>query len=149
MEKGVDFVGITVCYLCHDGNGNVLLNKRGKNARDEQGKWDGGGGALELGDTVEKTLRKEIKEEFCTDVLDHTFLGYRDLHREHNGKKTYWLTLDFIVLVDRNKVKNGEPHKFDDIGWFTVKTLPAPLHSGAPSFLEKNKEALTRIFGSF
>jgi len=33
----------------------------------------------------------EIKEEYCTDVLGFDFLGYRDVHREHNGKKTHWI----------------------------------------------------------
>jgi 8-oxo-dGTP diphosphatase len=145
MEKGVDYIGVTVCYLCHDGHGNILLNKRGAKARDEQGKWDPGGGGVEFGDTVEATLKKEIGEEYGTDVLDFEFLGYRDLLREMNGKKTHWVTLDFIVLVDREKAKNGEPHKFDEIGWFTFDTLPSPLHSGAPKFFEKHKKRISEI----
>ena len=129
MKKGEDYTGITIIYTCHDGEGNYLLNKRGVNCRDEQGSWDFGGGGLEFGDTVENTLRKEIIEEYCTDVISYEFLGYRDVHRENNGKKTHWLALDFKVLVDPKKVKNGEPHKFDEIGWFRIDALPTPLHS--------------------
>lgn len=129
MKKGEDYTGITIIYTCHDGDGNYLLNKRGINCRDEQGSWDFGGGGLEFGDTVENTLRKEIMEEYCTDVISYEFLGYRDVHRENNGKKTHWLALDFKVLVDPKKVKNGEPHKFDEIGWFKLDQLPTPLHS--------------------
>src|SRR5579872_7093827 len=125
MKKGEDFVGVTVAYLCHDGKGNVLMNKRSMNCRDEHGTWDFGGGGLELGDTVIDTLKKEIKEEYCTDVISHEFLGYRDMHRENNGTKTHWIALDFKVLVDRDKVKNGEPRKFDAVEWFTMKTLPS------------------------
>jgi 8-oxo-dGTP diphosphatase len=145
MEKGFDHVGITVCYLCHDGQGNILLNKRGAKARDENGKWDPGGGGLEFGDSVEATLRKEIKEEYCADVLDFEFMGYRDLFREINGKKSHWLTLDFIVRVNRDQVKNGEPHKFDEIGWFRLDALPSPLHSGVPALFEKNKKKINEI----
>jgi 8-oxo-dGTP pyrophosphatase MutT (NUDIX family) len=145
MEKGFDHIGITVCYLCHDGHGNVLLNKRGAKARDENGKWDPGGGGLEFGDSVETTLRKEIKEEYCADVLDYKFMGYRDLFREINGKKSHWLTLDFVVHVNRDQVKNGEPHKFDEIGWFKLDALPSPLHSGAPAFFEKNKKKIGEV----
>lgn len=145
MEKGIDHIGITVCYLCHDGHGNVLLNKRGAKARDENGKWDPGGGGLEFGDSVETTLKKEIKEEYCADVLDYKFMGYRDLFREINGKKTHWLTLDFVVRVDHDQAKNGEPHKFDEIGWFKLDNLPSPLHSGAPAFFEKNKEKIGEV----
>ena len=145
MQKGVDFVGVAVAYLCHDGKGNILFNKRGKNTRDEQGTWDIGAGGIEIGDTAVETLRKEIKEEYCTDVLDYEFLGYRDVLREHNSKKTHWLMIDFKVLVDRKKVKNGEPHKFDAIEWFTLKSLPTPIISPFPNFLEKYKDKLKDV----
>ena len=69
MQKGVDFIGVTVVYFCHDGKGNVLLSKRGKNSRDEHGTWDPGGGGVEFEDTVLDTLRKEIAEEYCTDII--------------------------------------------------------------------------------
>ena len=137
MKKGVDFPGITIVYLCHDGKQNFLLNKRSIRCRDEHGCWDCGGGGLELGDTPEATLRKEIKEEYCTEVLAYEFLGYRDVHRVHHGEKTHWIALDFKVLVDREKVSNGEPHKFDEIGWFKLNSFPQPLHSQFPFFLEK------------
>jgi len=136
MKKGQDYTGVTVVYLCHDGEGSFLMNKRSKNCRDEHGTWDIGGGGLEFGDTVEDTLKKELKEEYCADVLGCEFLGYRDVHREHEGQKTHWIALDFKVLVDREKVKNGEPHKFDEIGWFRTDRLPAPLHSQVLNFLK-------------
>ncbi len=135
MKKGVDYTGITIVFLCHDGEGNILLSKRSDKCRDEHGTWDPGGGGMEFGDTVENTLRKEIAEEYCTDVLEYEFLGYRDVHREHDNKKTHWIALDFKVLIDRNKVKNGEPHKLEEVEWFTLDSLPTPLHSQFPTFL--------------
>jgi len=142
VKKGQDFTGVTIVYFCHDGNGKILMAKRSQNARDEQGRWDIGAGGLEFGDTVENTLRKEIKEEYSTDVLDFEFLGYRDVHREHEGMPTHWIALDFKVLVDPAKVAIGEPHKFDSIGWFTKETIPAEIHSQLPTFLEKYKDKL-------
>ena len=129
MKKGEDFTGVSIIYFCHDGEGNFLLNKRSKNCRDEHGNWDCGGGGLEFLDTVENTLSKEIKEEYCADVLESKFLGYRDVHRTINDKKTHWIALDFKVKVDRRKVANGEPHKFDELGWFKINEFPSPLHS--------------------
>lgn len=137
MKKGVDYPGVTIVFACHDGKGNFLFSKRSQNARDEQGTWDPGGGGLELHDTVENTLKKEILEEYCTDVLDFKFLGYRDVHRIHDGIKTHWIALDFKVLIDPTKVGNGEPHKFDAVEWYRLDALPTPLHSQLPLFLEK------------
>lgn len=145
MRKGMDYVGVCITCFCHDGKGNFVMNLRGKNARDENGRWEFMGGGLELGDKVEDTIRKEVREEYCTEVLDFEFLGYRDVHREHDGQKTHWIALDFKVLVDPNKVKNGEPHKFDDIGWFTLENLPQPQHSQLGVFLRQYGEKLRKM----
>ena len=142
MKKGEDYTGVTVVYLCHDGDGNFLFNKRSKNCRDEHGRWDHGGGGLDFGDTIENTLKKEIKEEYCTDVLDYEFLGYGDIHRKNNGKKSHWVSIVFKVLVDKKKVKNGEPHKFDAVEWFSLDKLPKPLHSQASKYIEFLKKKL-------
>lgn len=136
MQKGIDYTGITIVYICHDGQGEYLFQKRSRNCRDEHDRWDIGGGGLEFGDTVLGTLEKEIAEEYRTSVLGHHFLGYRDVHREHEGRKTHWLALDFKVLVDRKTVANGEPHKFSEIGWFKSSDFPSPLHSQLPIFFE-------------
>jgi len=137
MQKGVDYTGVTVVYLCHDGKGNILLNKRSKNCRDEHGRWDPGGGGVEFGETVEGTIRKELKEEYNATALKIDFLNYADVHRVHEGKKTHWIALVFKVLVDRENVKNNEPHKFDEIGWFTIDNLPTPLHSQFSKYLNE------------
>ena len=142
MDKGKDFIGVSVCYFCHNGKGNILMQKRGKNARDEHGNWDIGAGAIEFGDSVETALHKEIKEEYGCDVLQYELLGYRDILREQQGKNTHWIAIDFKVLVNSKQAKNGEPHKFDAIGWFTLDNLPSPVHSQLPRFLEKYKDKL-------
>ena len=129
-------------YYCHDGNGRVLFSKRGQTSRDEIGRWDIGGGGVEFGETIDETLRKEVKEEYNANVLSYEFLGYRDVHREHEAKKTHWIALDFKVLVDPTGVKNNEPHKFDEIGWFQMGNFPQPQHSQFPEFLRLYKDKL-------
>jgi len=142
MQKGIDFIGVSVVYFCHDGKGNVLMAKRSQNARDEKGTWDVGAGAMEFEDDVEQTLRKEIKEEYNANVLSFEFLGFRDVQRDHEGKKTHWIALDFKVLIDPIGVRNNEPHKLDDIGWFKFDNLPKPNHSQWPEFVNRYKDKL-------
>ncbi|MDP2749716.1 MAG: NUDIX domain-containing protein [Nanoarchaeota archaeon] len=142
MKKGIDFIGITTVFLCHDGQGNILLSKRSNKCRDEHGRWDPGGGSLEYGQRVEDSLKREVKEEYGTDVLDFEFLGYRDVHRNENRIKSHWVALDFKVLVDKNKVKNCEPHKCEELKWFKLNNLPEPMHSQFTTFYELYKNKL-------
>lgn len=137
FKRGFDYIGVSACAVVHDGHGNILLMKRGAKARDEHGRWDITGGAIEFGQTIEETLRKELKEELCTEPLDIKFLTLYDAFREYEGSRTHWVALIHAVRVDPKTVKLGEPEKFDEIGWFNSNTLPSPLHSQ----FEKSKVA--------
>ncbi len=141
-KQGIEYVGVVIVYFCHDGKGNFIMAKRSDKARDENGRWDIGGGGLDVELSVEETLKKEIKEEYCTDVLSHDFLGFRDVFRTHKGERTHWITLDFKVLVDRKKVEIGEPELFTDLQWFQLGKLPHDIHSQLPIFLKKYKSKL-------
>jgi 8-oxo-dGTP diphosphatase len=142
MKKGLDYIGVTTVFFCHDGKGNVLLGLRSKNTRDEHGRWDIGGGGLEFGQTVEESLKREIKEEYNAETLKFVFLGYRDVRRIHDNKPTHWIALDYKVLIDPKNVKNNEPHKFDKVEWFAFDNLPELMHSQWPIFLNRYKTKL-------
>ncbi|HUS26494.1 MAG TPA: NUDIX domain-containing protein [Nevskiaceae bacterium] len=128
-RRGIDHIGVSASFIVHDGNGNVLLHKRGPKCRDEQGRWDVGGGAIEFGESIDDAVRREVKEELCTEPLDIQFLTVYDAHREHNGVKTHWIAIIHTVLVDPATVKIGEPDKMEALEWFNSKNLPSPLHS--------------------
>src|SRR5882762_8112984 len=93
LRRGIDHIGVSAVAVVHDGAGKILLQKRGQKARDEQGRWDLTGGAIEFGETVEETIEREIKEELCTTPLDMEFLTAYDAHREHEGAKTHWVAI--------------------------------------------------------
>lgn len=143
MKKGIDHIGVCVVFYCHDGQGKFIMSKRSKKSRDEHGKWDPGGGGVDFGEPILKALKREIKEEYCTRVISAEFLGSRDVRRtDEVGRKTHWVTLDYKVLVDPKTVKNGEPKKSEEIGWFTIDNLPAPVHSQLPEFIKLYKDRL-------
>ncbi|MEX2028971.1 MAG: NUDIX domain-containing protein [Candidatus Paceibacterota bacterium] len=142
MQKGIDYVAVGVSYYCHDGKGKYLMNKRSKNCRDEHGCWDFGGGSIDFGKTTEETLRAELKEEYCAENIQYFFLGFNDSFREQNGKKVHWIQLHYLVEIDPEEIKNGEPHKFDEIGWFMLDDLPHPLHSQTLKELELYRNKL-------
>jgi len=142
MQKGIDYIGVGVSYYCHDGNGKYLMNKRGVGSRDEHGCWDFGGGGVDFGETVEGTLKREIKEEYCADTIKYSFIGFNDNFRELNRKKAHWIQFHYLVQVNPSEVKNGEPEKHDEIGWFTIDNLPKPLHSQTLMELKLYKDKL-------
>ncbi len=141
MKKGFDYTGISTVFYCHNGKGKFLMALRNNNCRDEHDRWDVGAGGLDFGITPEDNVRKEVKEEYLADVKEIEFLGYRNVDsRIIDGKKTHWITLDFKVLIDEKNVGIGEPHKFDEIGWFTLDSIPKNIHSQLGTFLEKYKD---------
>jgi 8-oxo-dGTP diphosphatase len=142
MQKGFDYIGVGVSYYCHDGNGRYVMNKRGMNSRDEHGAWDFGGGGIDFGEKVEETLRRELKEEYCVENIQYSFLGFNDNFREIGGRKVHWIQFHYLVLVDPQEVRNGEPEKHDEIAWFTLDNLPQPLHSQTLKELEIYRDKL-------
>ena len=139
-KRGVDFIGVTVCFVVHDGKGNFLLQKRSQKCRDEQGKWDVGGGALEFGEEWDEAVKREVSEELGVEAIKVQFLKGYNAVRDNNGVPTHWIALVHAVQVDPSKVKINEPDKIDEIGWFKMDSLPEPLHSKMNQSLMAAKE---------
>jgi ADP-ribose pyrophosphatase YjhB (NUDIX family) len=125
---------VSCVFVCHDGTGRILLARRSAGARDEPGAWDCGAGALEFGETFEEAVAREVGEEYTAAPREIELLGVRNVLRE--DPPSHWVAIVFAVLVDPAAVAIGEPHKFDELGWFTPETLPVPLHSQLAPTLE-------------
>ena len=134
MKTGVDCIGISTSFYCHDEKGKWLLHKRSKNCRDEVGTWDSGGGKLEFGLTLEENVLKEIKEEYgCMAIIERVLPAITLLRSTSSGITTHWIVIPFILLIrniEINNVKRGDEEKMEEIGWFSFANLPHPLHSG-------------------
>ena len=142
LRRGIDFIGVTCSFVCHDGSGRFLLHKRSKNCRDEQGRWDNGGGSHEFGSKFEETVTREIEEEYGAKPFNLKFIKTYDALRKLAGATpTHWIAVVYAAQVNPKKVKNNEPYKIDEIGWFRFGELPSPLHSQALHTLESVREA--------
>lgn len=143
MQKGIDYTGLAVAFLCHDGEGNYVMHRRNENCRDEHGCWDFGGGGIKFGESIADCLTREVTEEFNAEVKAANFLGHREVSRTQAGVKTHWICFYYQVLVDPKQVINNEPEKHDELGWFRFDNLPHPLHSAIKDDIEMYKDKLT------
>ncbi len=84
---------------------------------------------MEFGETFEETVRREVMEEYGAEVIDIQYITTRNVLREHDGRATHWIKNMHWVQIDPAQARNMEPHKIDEIGWFTLDELPEPLHS--------------------
>ncbi len=145
LRRGIDYIGLTCVFFCHDGKGNLLMHKRSRRCRDEIGRWDCGSGSMEFGETFEKAAIREIREEYCVTPSDLKFCGVTNVIRRHNGKRTHWVALIFTAKVDPRKAKMGEPEKMDGIAWFKTNKLPKPLHSMLLKHLAMARKSSVRL----
>ena len=131
MQIGVDYIGIGIGAVIFNKEGKVFLAKRGKKARNEQGKWECPGGGLEFGESFEHTLIREMKEEYGIDIeVIEQLAAFNHLIPE---EKQHWVALAFICTIKKGTPKILEPEKCEEIGLFTIddmKKMPLTIATG-------------------
>ena len=125
MKKGIDYVGVSVGAMIFNEKGELFLSKRSENAKNERGCWEIPGGGVEFGETLEKAITREMKEEYgvTLDVIEQFPAADHLIPKE----KQHWIASTFLAKIKRGTPKIKEPHKCDAIGWFPLDNLPSPL----------------------
>ncbi len=125
MKNGVDYIGVSVGAMILNSKGEVFLAKRGKKAKNERGCWENPGGGVEFGETLEKAVLREIKEEYGIKIeLLEQFPAHDHILPK---EKQHWVATTFLAKIKRGVPKILEPDKCDAIGWFSLNKLPKPL----------------------
>lgn len=121
MKRGVDYIGAGIGAIIVNDDGEFLLMKRGKKAKNERGKWEFPGGGIEFGDTMHDTIKKEMHEELGIEIeiIDHLPPIDHIIHEE----KQHWLTSCVIAKIKNGVPKIMEPEKCDELGWFTLEEI--------------------------
>jgi 8-oxo-dGTP diphosphatase len=80
-------------------HGNLLLIKRG--AQPGQGKWSVPGGLVELGETVQDAMIREVKEEVGLDVEALKFMDVWDsvTLNENRRIQYHFVIVEFLVRI--------------------------------------------------
>jgi mutator protein MutT len=127
-------------------DGKILLEKRRNDPG--KGKWSIPGGVVELGENVNETVVREVKEETGLvvekpepiDVVDNVSL-------DKDGRiKYHFVIIDFLV-----KLKGGTPKAASDaeeVRWVALDEVEEyDLTIAFREFLTRNKEKLQNLSG--
>ena len=126
MKKGIDYIGVSAGAMIFNDKGELFLSKRSNETSNEKGYWETPGGGVDFGETLEKTVRREIMEEYGVeiDIIEQFPAADHMIPKE----KQHWVSTTFLAKIrDSQTPKIMESHKCDGIGWFPLNHLPKPL----------------------
>ena len=120
MIPGVDFIGVGMGAVIVNQEGKIFLAKRGKEARNNEGKWEFPGGGVKLRETLEDAIKREIKEEFGINIEPLEIFIVSDNIIE---SEQHWVVIGYISKFLEGEPKIFEPHKCTEIGWFALDEI--------------------------
>lgn len=116
--RGVDYIGVGVGAAIFDAQGRLFLMLRGPEAKNERGRWEIPGGAVEYGETVTDALVREIREECGVTVEPVELLNVAD--HLLPDERQHWVSPTYICRIVGGEPAIMEPGKCDAIGWFML-----------------------------
>jgi mutator protein MutT len=101
--------------------GRVLLERRGQPPA--QGSWAIPGGLVELGETVEDAVRREVQEECGIEIDVGPILGlFQPIERDAGGGIRYHFTIiDFLAYYRFGVLRSGDDAA--EVRWVTPADL--------------------------
>lgn len=108
---------LTLCLVHKDGKILLGMKKRGFGV----GRWNGFGGKLGEGETIEEAAIREIKEESCINAIEITKRGILNFEFENDP-----ILLEVhIYSIDKFE---GVPEETEEMRpqWFSVDEIPFP-----------------------
>ena len=108
----------TLLLLKQDNKVLLAMKKRGFGA----GRWNGVGGKLEPGETVEQALIRECQEEIGVTPTHYWYVGEHDFVQDADVDEP-WRMYVYTYLCDE---WHGEPAESEEMApqWFDIKDIP-------------------------
>ena len=122
-------------------NGKILLEKRRNDPG--KGKWSVPGGLVELGENIEETVLREVKEETNLEVENPQHVDVvTHISLDKNGKiKYHFVIIDYLVKLKRGTLKAASDA--EKLQWVPFdKVEKYNLTKSFRAFFEKNRQRL-------
>ncbi|MBN6889447.1 ADP-ribose pyrophosphatase YjhB (NUDIX family) [Cytobacillus horneckiae] len=131
----VDCIEAAIAVVIFDEEGRVLLQKR---ADTEQ--WGIPSGHIEIGETIENAVIREVKEETNLDVRVTKLIGvYSDPESQvfsyPEGKTVHFITTSFLAEVIGGQLKINDDESAD-LKFFPQNHLPSNMINLHPCWLD-------------
>jgi 8-oxo-dGTP diphosphatase len=114
------------------GVGAVIRNEQDeillvlRNREPEKGTWSIPGGKLDLYESLERSVIREIKEEVNLDVEVMGLLCMAETIRPERNE--HWISVIYEVKICGGELRNMEPDgAIGDVQWFAIDRLPAEI----------------------
>lgn len=126
-------------FLVLEKDGEILLQRR-YNTGYRDGQYDLPAGHIEENETAQEALVREAKEETGIDIK---IADLKVLHVLHNHSDSAGY-IDIFLTTEKwdGEPSNMEPHKCDDMRWFSKDSLPEVMTPHVRSALEHIKKGV-------
>lgn len=125
-------VGVGV-YIINDRKEILLALRSSAHAF---GFWCPPGGHIEYGESFLQVGARETKEEVDMNIEALEVIGItNDIYPEENK---HYITVHLRALKYNGEPKIMEPHKFSDLKWFPLNSLPENIFPAVKRFLDQN-----------
>lgn len=124
-------VTAAMCII-YDKEKGILLEKRTDN-----GMWCVPGGALELGETLEEALRREVKEETSLEIFNPKLFDVKaGVHMVYPNKdEVYYTDVVYEINEYEGELKPDEESK--ELVWTPIDKLPNNIMPTQIEYIEK------------
>ena len=121
MNIGVDYIGVGVGAVIVNSENKFFLSLRGKEVRNEAGKWEFPGGGVDFGEKLKDAIVREVREEYGVEIEIIDLLDIDD--HIIPDEKQHWVAPTYFCRITSGTPKILEPHKCEQIGWFTIDEI--------------------------
>lgn len=124
-------VTAAMCII-YDKDKRILLEKRTDN-----GMWCVPGGALELGETLEEALKREVKEETSLDIFNPKLFDVKaGVHMVYPNKDEVYYT-DVVYEINEYAGELKPDAESKELVWTPIDKLPDNIMPTQIEYIEK------------